>query len=172
MSLHSGKVSKLIFCKRRQITKGALDILKADELIAVNQDPLGIAGDLIWKQGSNEVTAPGSKCANVLTSPEGLVCCRNRQSQTCRVENVEGYLMPKAAVLKADLVWQIWGTGLSGGARAVVLLNRHFDEAPEYDNSSITLHWHHMGWETDMPVRICWPHHLCLTQTSSYMVWP
>lgn len=27
----------------------------AEELIAVNQDPLGIPGDLIWKQGANEV---------------------------------------------------------------------------------------------------------------------
>ena len=51
------------------------------------------------------------------------------------------------------LLAQIWGTGLSGGARAVVLFNRHFDEAVDYDNSSITLHWHHLGWETDMPVR-------------------
>ena len=48
---------------------------------------------------------------------------------------------------------QIWGTGLSGGARAVVMLNRHFDEDPMFDNSSITLHWHHLGWEPDMPVR-------------------
>ena len=47
---------------------------------------------------------------------------------------------------------QIWGTGLSGGARAVVMLNRHFDEDPMFDNSSITLHWHHLGWEPDMPV--------------------
>ena len=39
----------------RQVTKAALDILMADELIAVNQDPLGIPGDLLWKQGSNEV---------------------------------------------------------------------------------------------------------------------
>lgn len=30
-------------------------ILLAREIIAINQDPLGIAGDLIWKQGPNEV---------------------------------------------------------------------------------------------------------------------
>ena len=34
------------------------------------------------------------------------------------------------------------------------MLNRHFDEDPLFDNSSITLHWHHLGWETDMPVSI------------------
>jgi len=32
------------------------------------------------------------------------------------------------------------------------MLNRHFDEDPLWDNSSITLHWHHLGWESDMPV--------------------
>jgi len=47
---------------------------------------------------------------------------------------------------------QIWGTGLKAGARAVALLNRHFDEDPQFDNSSITLHWHHLGWEGEMPV--------------------
>jgi len=40
----------------RQITDTALNILKSDELIAINQDPLGIPGDLIWKQGANEVS--------------------------------------------------------------------------------------------------------------------
>ncbi len=32
-----------------------LKILKASEVLALNQDPLGVAGDLIWKQGPNEV---------------------------------------------------------------------------------------------------------------------
>ena len=42
----------------RQITKDALSVLMADELIGVNQDPLGVPGDLIWKQGSDEVSFP------------------------------------------------------------------------------------------------------------------
>ena len=33
----------------------AVDILMAEEVIAVNQDDLGVAGDLIWKEGPNEV---------------------------------------------------------------------------------------------------------------------
>ena len=33
----------------------AVDILMAEEVIAVNQDELGVAGDLIWKEGPNEV---------------------------------------------------------------------------------------------------------------------
>jgi alpha-galactosidase len=32
-------------------------VLLNEELIAVNQDPLGVAGDLIWKEGPNEVWA-------------------------------------------------------------------------------------------------------------------
>ncbi|KAK9812150.1 hypothetical protein WJX73_000379 [Symbiochloris irregularis] len=34
-----------------------LKILKAKEVIAINQDPLGVAGDLVWKQGPEEVWA-------------------------------------------------------------------------------------------------------------------
>ena len=49
-------------CLTRQITKAALEVLQADELVRVNQDLLGIPGDLIWKQGANEVGShrPGS----------------------------------------------------------------------------------------------------------------
>ena len=36
--------------------KPYLDILMAKEVIAVNQDPLGIPAELVWKQGHNEVS--------------------------------------------------------------------------------------------------------------------
>jgi hypothetical protein len=53
----------------RQITKDTLSVLLADELIAVNQDPLGVPGDLIWKQGSDEVMSPaGPSVMRVLQS--------------------------------------------------------------------------------------------------------
>lgn len=39
----------------RKLSKTALEILTAEEVIAVNQDPLGVAGDLIWKEGPIEV---------------------------------------------------------------------------------------------------------------------
>lgn len=39
----------------RTLSKSALEILLAKEVIAVNQDPLGVAGDLIWKEGPLEV---------------------------------------------------------------------------------------------------------------------
>ncbi len=65
---------------------------------------------------------------------------------------------------------QIWGTGLSAGARAVVMLNRHFDEDPMFDNSSITLHWHHLGWEPDMPVRHTDPQAFLIWYTAALML--
>ena len=37
------------------IRPSSLAVLKAKEIIAVNQDALGVAGDLIWKQGPKEV---------------------------------------------------------------------------------------------------------------------
>lgn len=40
--------------------RSSLAILKAQEVIAVNQDPLGVAGDLIWKQGPKEVGRRGA----------------------------------------------------------------------------------------------------------------
>lgn len=39
----------------RRLSKAALTILTAEEVIAINQDKLGVAGDLIWKRGPTEV---------------------------------------------------------------------------------------------------------------------
>lgn len=41
----------------------SLKILLAKEVIAVNQDDLGVAGDLIWKQGPAEVRLEVCKIA-------------------------------------------------------------------------------------------------------------
>lgn len=40
----------------RSLSREAKQILTAGEVIAVNQDPLGVAGDLVWKQGPLEVS--------------------------------------------------------------------------------------------------------------------
>ena len=58
----------------RQITQATLDILMAEELIAVNQDPLGIPGDLIWKQGANEVRPPSIPFDITQRRPVGCAC--------------------------------------------------------------------------------------------------
>lgn len=39
----------------RRLSKAARNNLTAEEVIAVNQDKLGVAGDLIWKRGPTEV---------------------------------------------------------------------------------------------------------------------
>ena len=39
------------------MTRKTLSILKSPEVIAINQDPLGVAGDLVWKQGPQEVSS-------------------------------------------------------------------------------------------------------------------
>ena len=46
----------LISADLRTISHEALAILKAKEVVAVNQDELGVAGDLIWKEGPLEVS--------------------------------------------------------------------------------------------------------------------
>lgn len=49
----------------RSLSKAALKILTAEEVIAVNQDELGVAGDLVWKQGPSEASA-SHKCSSKL----------------------------------------------------------------------------------------------------------
>ena len=48
----------LISADLRTISPTALNILKAREVVAVNQDDLGVAGDLIWKEGPLEACLP------------------------------------------------------------------------------------------------------------------
>ena len=40
----------------RKLSEAALKILTAEEVIAVNQDKLGVAGDLVYKEGPEEVS--------------------------------------------------------------------------------------------------------------------
>ena len=46
------------FVLSRNMKKEELTLLKSREVIAINQDPLGIAGDRVWKQGPYEVILP------------------------------------------------------------------------------------------------------------------
>jgi alpha-galactosidase len=47
----------IIGCDLTAMNDSTLFILTSKELIAVNQDPLGVAGDIVWKEGANEVWA-------------------------------------------------------------------------------------------------------------------
>ncbi|CAK0783007.1 hypothetical protein CVIRNUC_006202 [Coccomyxa viridis] len=84
----------------RNMKKEELTLLKSREVIAINQDPLGIAGDRVWKQGPYEV----------------------------------------------------WAAPLLGGARAVVLFNRHVSSDEKFDEHNMTLHWSMVGLPEDMEV--------------------
>lgn len=46
----------LIGADVRSIHPSSLEVLKAAEVIAIHQDELGVAGDLIWQQGANRVS--------------------------------------------------------------------------------------------------------------------
>ena len=64
----------------RKLSKSALEILTATEVIAVNQDPLGVAGDLIWKEGPIEVTC---SCIYVSSLHYNKVGCWSRIHSIC-----------------------------------------------------------------------------------------
>lgn len=51
------KAPLLIGADLRKLNPDALALLKSRELLAVHQDELGVAGDLVWKQGAREVYA-------------------------------------------------------------------------------------------------------------------
>lgn len=90
------KAPLIISADLRSLSAPSLSVLTAEEVIAVNQDPLGVPGDLIWKQGALEV-----------------------------------YAAP-----------------LSGGARAVVMFNRHTTDS-QYATSNITVTWEQLGLPAD-----------------------
>jgi len=51
------KAPLIMGCDLEAMTPATKAILANEEIIAVNQDPLGVAGDLVWKQGANEAWA-------------------------------------------------------------------------------------------------------------------
>ena len=55
--LRPGQTSSHLVCRAcSNMTRETLNILKSREVIAINQDPLGVAGDLVWKEGPQEVS--------------------------------------------------------------------------------------------------------------------
>jgi len=66
------KAPLLISTDLRTIDKESLRILLLKEVIAVNQDPLGVAGDLIFQQGPAQVRSRCSKRCRC--PPTGRIC--------------------------------------------------------------------------------------------------
>ena len=52
------------------------------------------------------------------------------------------------------LFWQlqVWAAPLAGGARAVLLFNRHVASDEKFDEHNMTLHWSMVGYPTDLEV--------------------
>ena len=60
------KAPLMVGADLRKLSREALAMLTNPEVIAVNQDALGVAGDLVWKQGPLEARPLGhSLCINV-----------------------------------------------------------------------------------------------------------
>ena len=59
----------------RKLSKAALKILTAEEVIAVNQDKLGVAGDLVYKEGPEEVRLLVASPSGQALQGKMKVCC-------------------------------------------------------------------------------------------------
>ena len=59
----------------RKLSKAALNILTAEEIIAVNQDKLGVAGDLVYKEGPEEVSFLVASPSGQTLQGKLKVCC-------------------------------------------------------------------------------------------------
>ena len=58
----------------RSLSSEAKQILTAGEVIAVNQDALGVAGDLVWKQGPLEVSTSSHTGSSIVSEHCVLSC--------------------------------------------------------------------------------------------------
>ena len=96
----------------RSLSQTALDILTAPEVLAINQDPLGAAGDLVFKEGPIEVSAEaiaqhgGAPCLHAQAAVVAL-CSKSY----CACPAVRGL-----ALLFAGVCWPTGGWCEGGSA--------------------------------------------------------
>lgn len=142
-------------------------ILLAEEVIAINQDPLGVAGDLVWKQGPNEVGPEESSCRALAAQRGAGYTTPRRQAapgsaatgmMTCTVAPSIGSTLnePSAAACELPRLWsclkaacgrawrQVYAAPLQGGGRAVIFFNRHH---PEYPLNNVSVAWGMLGYD-------------------------
>jgi Alpha galactosidase C-terminal beta sandwich domain len=127
-------------------------ILLAEEVIAINQDPLGVAGDLIWKQGPNEVwRALLFTCLDLsgcsMCCPLFCMTCSGPIAHWGSSQMARDCCASTTAADQAAMVhmrgMQVYAAPLQGGGRAVVLFNRHH---PEYKFNDVTVTWPMLGY--------------------------
>ena len=107
------------------------------EVIAVNQDDLGVAGDLVWRQGTKRVGGQDITTAGLAVALYALWAIHPHPhplliSHTCS---------------------QIYAGPLSAGARAVVLANFQTPTS-QYPRSNITVFWEQIGLQPGQRARV------------------
>lgn len=121
------------------------NLLQAREVIAINQDPLGVAGDMVWQQGSYRVcdgeghgwrTWAGSEAGTEQSTGSRQACHLGSQSVAPMPQ-----LPPHADLVPCRrLAPQIYAGPLAGGGRAVVMLNLHNICEPQWGSCC----WRHV----------------------------
>jgi hypothetical protein len=102
----------------RVLPPSSLAVLTSKEVIAVNQDPLGVPGDLIWKQGPKEVS--GRKGEGVVGWGGGNL--RRLAQAQAQAEQAGAAI---ECICTAGRCSQVYAAPLADGGRAAVLHNRH-----------------------------------------------
>jgi Alpha galactosidase C-terminal beta sandwich domain len=121
------KAPLLIGADLRNIRRESLELLKTPGVLAINQDAMGVAGDLIVTHGSQQVSS--RPAAN-----EALLASHCMQSSS-------------TFILEC---MQIFAGPLSGGRRAAALVNKH----PLGSPVSMTLMWSKIGYPDSLQVQV------------------
>ncbi len=86
---------------------------------------------------------------------ENFKCYKVGYRQTgCRVDMQQSCICPdrvNRGVIRLCLR-QVWAAPLMGGARAVVMFNRHVSSDEKFDEHNMTLHWSMIGLPVDLAV--------------------
>lgn len=114
----------LIGTNLSSISTASASILRSPELLAVHQDPLGSAGDLLWKEGNLEVWAAALEVSVALRCYVQICCAgdegvgRGAEGEQERVEGWDGSAWDECCVL----IWCLQRIGLvCGGERGAAL---------------------------------------------------
>ena len=115
----------------------------------------------LWTQSGRGLKAHASanqgSLSQVTSNPENFIA---KKWDTDR-QGVEGICSTVPTIcpdrvrrgLIRRCVHQVWAAPLMGGARAVVMFNRHVSSDEKFDEHNMTLHWSMIGLPVDLEVR-------------------
>lgn len=134
-------------------------------MIAINQDELGVAGDLVYHEGVQQVRPPPA----LSRTNHGTSTGRRKQQTTA----ISCSFAPASTQACGRLYLQVWAALLKGGSRAVVLFNRQLAHGPPLDPAdspvNITVTWSSLGYSDDLTVRA---QKQCRSFTAGACNWP